>query len=157
MWVDNECLVYIVCLCVCVCCVCGSLCGPMAPPVHGFMNILLWTKSPCSDAQMDGEGERQLIWVSKDELLHYVVYQTQWSCQIQKTPLLCLTVLLMKWSCNRLKTQKASIMRKVSKCRFLLNVAKYLITFQYFYKFRFHILTKLINLCAFTGLPNATN
>lgn len=46
---------------ICVCCICESLCGPMASPVHGFMNILLWTKSPRSDAQMDGEGERQPI------------------------------------------------------------------------------------------------
>lgn len=68
---------YILCVCACVgvcpyvCVVTeGSLCGPMAPPVHGFMNIVLWTESPCSDAQMEGEKESQLILLSEDEALH---------------------------------------------------------------------------------------
>lgn len=50
---------YVLCVCVCECCDCRSLCGPIAPPVHGFMNILLWAKSPCSDAQTEGERERE--------------------------------------------------------------------------------------------------
>lgn len=63
---------YIMCVgrCEYRCCDCMSLCGLRAPPVHGFMNILLWTQYPCSDAQMDAGCERQLIWVSKDERLH---------------------------------------------------------------------------------------
>lgn len=50
-------------MCVCVylyvCVDLGRLCGLMAPSVHGFMNIVLWTESPRSSAQMEGERERK--------------------------------------------------------------------------------------------------
>lgn len=31
------------------------MCGLMAPSVHGFMNTVLRTDSPCSNVQMEGE------------------------------------------------------------------------------------------------------
>lgn len=95
MRMDNECLVYFVFVrrsaSVCVCWDWRSSCRLMVPPVHGFMNILLWTESPCSSAH--AEGGRELVNdFTQHEVLHDVLYRAVSSSSLHLIIIICLNM-----------------------------------------------------------------